>query len=352
MTKWLFNWRESLPHLLLLATFWQPRLAAEEVAGVDWSALLGESTAVSLERFQVQGAVAPVDPFGRTAVTVYGRVVLQQLLQNPAILEQTAVPTAVVRHVLRWVLFGGVPDLWESPLWLRLEDLVELEERPFRLRAAVEIVAVPASPFLYGKSKEPVDLPEFWISQAPITQSQYQQFIDANPRYPVPHETAVWAQANNWDVERRRHPEERADCPVVLASWYDALAFCEWAGARLLAEREWEKAARGEDGRLYPWGDEEPDETRCNFRSRNGDVTAVGRYSPAGDSPYGCVDMSGNVWEWTASRYLPESDMRVLRGGAFVNAAWNIQTIHRYYLKPESRLNMVGFRVAVGRLNI
>ena len=86
--------------------------------------------------------------------------------------------------------------------------------------------------------------------------------------------------------------------PVVYVSWNDAQSFCEWAGLFLPTEQQWEKAARGTDGRMYPWGKDPPTTDLCNFNSNVGDTTPVGRYSPQGDSPYGIVDMAGNVWEW------------------------------------------------------
>ena len=105
-------------------------------------------------------------------------------------------------------------------------------------------------------------------------------------------------------------PDELRDHPVVYVSWRDCVAYAEWAGVRLLTEQEWEKAARGIDGRVYPWGDEF-DSARCNtYESGIGATTPVGRYSPGGDSPCGCADMAGNVWEWTASnvgRAVPAS---------------------------------------------
>jgi formylglycine-generating enzyme required for sulfatase activity len=132
--------------------------------------------------------------------------------------------------------------------------------------------------------------------------------------------------------------EERMDHPVVQISWLDATAYAEWAGVRLLDEREWEKAARGIDGRLYPWGDTF-DSERCNvYESGIHATTRVGQYSPAGDSPSGCADMAGNVWEWTASRWETDSEVRVLRGGAF--------GISADYARAPSRDWDIGLRVA------
>lgn len=189
-------------------------------------------------------------------------------------------------------------------------------------KTEIEFVRVPAGPFLYGEGadQKKLELPEYWIGRYPVTNAQYKRFLDANPTHPVPFRDGDWAKPYNWDKQTRTFPADRADHPAVLVNWNDARAFCDWAGLRLLAEQEWEKAARGDkDGRIYPWGVDWVD-GRCNTSEAGvGGTTGVGQYSPQGDGPYGCADMAGNVWEWTASWYDKSQIRRVLRGGS-----WNV----------------------------
>lgn len=199
-------------------------------------------------------------------------------------------------------------------------------------------------------------LPEFWISKTPVTNAAYQQFITANSKHDVPYVDQGWAKPYNWDIGKRIHPANRADHPVVLVSWYDAAAFCGWADLQLPTEEQWEKAARGTDGRTYPWGNNEPTYKLCNFNKNVGGTTIVGQYSPQGDSPYGCVDMSGNVWEWCLNKYdKPDittfdksSDLRVLRGGSSYFVAGIARTTSRGYELPDYRGGF-GFRVVLVR---
>ena len=198
-----------------------------------------------------------------------------------------------------------------------------------------EMVRVPAGKFLYGRWKEKEHkLAEFWIDRTPVTNAEYARFVTDGGHKPPRH----------W--KGQSPPKDIADHPVTHVPWHDAVAYAEWAGKRLPAEEEWEKATRGTDGREYPWGDQEPTSELCNFGRNEGDTTPVGKYSPQGDSPYGCVDMAGNVWEWMASDY--DADTKVLRGGSWYNTADDVRCASRLRLTPGYRGVRVGFRCARG----
>ena len=223
-------------------------------------------------------------------------------------------------------------------------------------KTGIELIYIPAGPFLYGsadsdkmafsqeKPQRVIDLPQYWIGYTPVTNRQYKQFLDANPSWRVPYYQEVWANAYNWDDKRRTYPPDKADYPVVLVSWEDARAFCSWAGLTLPTDEQWEKAARGTDGRIWPWGNEPPTAEYCNFNNNVRGTTPVGKYSPKGDSPYGCADMTGNVWEWTGSWYRKEKT-RALRGGALNSYDLDTRAAHRGRADPHNRAINVGFRV-------
>lgn len=180
---------------------------------------------------------------------------------------------------------------------------------------------IPAGQFIYGpEAKEQrISLPAFSMDVYEVTNAEY-----AKVR---PHE----------------YPADKANHPVVNVSWYDAKRYCEAVAKRLPTEQEWEKAARGTDGRHYPWGDTW-DPKRANSDNRFGGTTPVGQF-PAGKSPYGLLDMAGNVWEWTASEQGGNKD---LRGGSWYGNAIHLRTANRDDYSPDLRDGNGGFRCARG----
>jgi serine/threonine protein kinase len=171
--------------------------------------------------------------------------------------------------------------------------------------------------------------PEFWIDRAPVTNAEYAKFVADTHHKPPSH----------WRGQLLS--EEIADHPVTRVSWHDAVAYAKWAGKRLPAEEEWERAARGSDDRIYPWGDWEPTTEECNFNKNEDGTTPVYKYSPQGDSAYRCVDMAGNVSEWTKSLY---TGRRLLRGGGWSGTAEDIRIDARKSSDSSKRYGDVGFR--------
>jgi len=241
-----------------------------------------------------------------------------------------------------------------------------------------ELIPIPAGEFLMGSDPEQdkqaagdeqpqhkLCLPDYYMARTPVTNAQYLPFVQATFRQPP-----------GWKA--CRPPAGQEDHPVVTVNWEDAMAYSRWLAEmtgkpyRLPSEAEWEKAARGPEGRAYPWGDEW-DEKRCNsLEGGKGGTSPVGWYSPAGDSPYGCADMAGNVWEWTRSLWgdeWPEPDfkypyhpedgrenlkarggvMRVLRGGSFDYSLKLVRCAFRNRMVPKPRhvYSNFGFRVCL-----
>jgi formylglycine-generating enzyme required for sulfatase activity len=241
------------------------------------------------------------------------------------------------------------------------EAATPAERKPMQIRAnpkdGAEMVWVSAGEFLMGSDDYPKEMPlhrvhldGFWMYKTPVTVAQYRSFCDETRRT-MPSE-AGW----RW----------RDDHPMVRVSWHDAQAYAHWAGVRLPTEAEWEKAARGTDGRKYPWGNRwDASRLQCSMDDW-GDArgTAPAGAYPKGASPCGALDMAGNVWEWTADWYelgyyahAPKRDpkgpltgtRRVLRGGCwYLRGSDVFRAAYRSHEDPYGKRNYYGFRCATG----
>ena len=222
------------------------------------------------------------------------------------------------------------------------------------------LVYVPEGEFLMGSEngegdedpEHTVYLDAFWIDSTEVTNAQYRLCYDAGIcSYPNINSSATRGRYfNNYKYE---------NYPVIGVDWYQAKEYCEWAGKRLPTEAEWEKAARGTDGRTYPWGEESPNADLANYNEN--DTKEVGSY-PAGASPYGALDMAGNVREWVAdwhdSDYYDSSPFknpqgpvsgtyRVIRGGGSWDDEWCLRTANRNYSDNGNWNGDLGFRCAL-----
>jgi hypothetical protein len=163
---------------------------------------------------------------------------------------------------------------------------------------------IDGSVFLSGPGNEPVWLPTFYIDVYPVTNAEYARFVAATGHTPPQH----WTDG--------RPPEHLSDHPAVFVTWNDATAYAEWAGKSLPSGQQWEKAARGTRGTVYPWGDQ-PTPAKCNVRENGvGGTTAVNCYQ-SGVSPYGVFDLCGNIWEWCSTETRPSR--HELKGGAWTS---------------------------------
>jgi len=227
------------------------------------------------------------------------------------------------------------------------------EPRRAETRVAGGFARVAAGRFLYGPDKrEDLIGYDFEIGLYPVTNREYQEFVSANTVQREPRVEADWASGYNW--QGRRYPEGKELHPVVLVSYDDAVSYCHWRTKldkdgyvwRLPTEKEWEKAARGPDGNLFPWGND-MDASKCNSREAGvGGTTPVTRYGN-GVSYYGCYDMAGNVWEWCEEEppHTEPGAPRILRGGSWDDESEFVRSDYRYPQYPTNLYINVGFRV-------
>jgi len=224
------------------------------------------------------------------------------------------------------------------------------------------MVKVPQGEFTMGSNnrlpdegpEHKVTLKSYWIDKYEVTNLQYKQFIDATKRRSPDH------------FRSRTFPQGKGDHPVVYVTWHDAKAYCEWAGKRLPTDAEWEKAARGTDGRWFPWGNDfDINKVNSPVRWQNlklpAGTTPAGSF-PEGASPYGAHDLSGNAWEWVDSWYTqypgnttPSENYgeqyKQLKGGSWYDCSYyqcgiSAPVFNRSYFNPTVKNDSFGFRCA------
>jgi formylglycine-generating enzyme required for sulfatase activity len=284
---------------------------------------------------------APLPKENATWLTrLFGRMIGTAERRKAMVMRRIAASTALSR--IESGAFGTESQYWSLPY------------------GEPEWLTVPAGEFWMGSETYPsekplhrVIVPEFHI--APVTNAQYQLYVQANGATPPEH----------W--EDGQPPKDKLAHPVVNVSWDDARQYCEWLSqvtgktVRLPTEAEWEKAARGnKDQREYPWGDDF-DVMKCNsFELDLRDTTPVGIFL-GGKSPFGCLDMSGNVWEWVHDWYAEDyyrqgpgrdlrgprsGESRAVRGGSWNNEPRNLRVSNRNRNDPGNRNDNLGFRCA------
>jgi len=243
-------------------------------------------------------------------------------------------------------------------------------------------VYVPEGEFLMGDGElgHAVYLDAFWINQHEVTNAMFADFLNIKGNQSEGGRN--WLMASTWNVRIYRVDsiwrvdDGYDDHPIDWVSWYGARAYCQWVDARLPTDAEWEKAARGKDGRIFPWGDGINcdlanylgcvDSVAPDYSGLVGSTVPVGNY-PKGVSPYGAFDMAGNVWEWVLDWYdwkyylnLPNRNptgpgngtYRVLRGGCWRNENDLLRTTYRLYRFPTRSTNRFGFRCAISATDV
>jgi formylglycine-generating enzyme required for sulfatase activity len=252
----------------------------------------------------------------------------------------------------------------------------ELGDRWTRPTDEMEMAFVPGGTFMMGsaesdtnagndeKPQHEVTLDSYWIDRTEVTNTQFAAFL--NMRSNREEGGVTWLEIDDKGVlielEGNRFVSKPgfAEHPVNNVSWYGAEAYCQWVGGQLPTEAQWEYAARGSNGRLYPWGNEEPTCELAQFMGCSGDSISVGSFSPDGDSWVETADMAGNVWEWVADWYASDyyenaptnnpirsesGDIKVVRGGGWLNIyASNLRVADRSYGNPDARVDNIGFR--------
>ncbi len=263
--------------------------------------------------------------------------------------------------IIRSGVFSSKPDSTAEPQATQIQEPAVPElgigSTKTRQKDGMEMVYVPEGSFEMGSTKgyddekpvRQVYLDAYWIDKYEVTNGQYKQCVAAGA-CTLPGASGSNTRSSYYDNT------SYANYPVITVDWYQAQEYCQWAGGDLPTEAQWEKAARGTNGREFPWGNDVPNSSLANFNGNQGDTVEVGSY-PQGVSHYGALDMAGNVWEWVRDWYEgydanetnnptgPSSGTyRVLHGGSWNNDTWSIRAANRGSYYPMNWDDFIGFR--------
>ena len=285
--------------------------------------------------------VTLLEPEGNVAASVADAVHRIAVARRRALLKNTAIGVAL----------AGIVCVGAYVYWIKRPARLEIPGKD-----GAPALFVPAGTFTMGDDEQSprrqVYVDDFYMDKYEVTVLRYAKFLKAGGGVNPPDD---WEEANLGKA---------GELPVVGVDWHDADTYCRWAGKRLPTEAEWEKSARGTDGRIYPWGNEAPTPERANF-GRSSDSPYTGGLAPvtgheAGKSPYGVYNLAGNASEWVADWFaegFTRGDVRnpkgpdngtskVIRGGGWDEAPDRVESSWRMHASPNTRLDDVGFRCA------
>lgn len=279
----------------------------------------------------LRGAGAALSALGRAqeAVDIYNRVLAMCEGEADVYVRLGEALAALRRHREAVAAFHQAVDL--APNDREIADRLRraLDGARQDVLAMIDWVDIPEGQFLFGVARSPVQTAAYRIMRTPVTVGMYREYCAASGVAMPPKPAWGW----------------RDEMPVVNVSWHEASRFCCWLGGKLPGERQWEKAARGVDGRHYPWGDGfRVQACACSVGATQRGTVPVASFA-ADRSPFGCFDMAGNVKEWTAARMPGSDDVLAVRGGSWATTSDALlQLCRRDWIGDDVRSNEIGFR--------
>jgi len=312
------DWTPVEDRLADIHSFLEEQAAAAAAAAPKVAEAPVAESAVAAEERPAAAVVAPAVP-----------------AHAPAARVETAPPAPMAAPTVGERILVPTPTAAEDEARRRAEEHARKREATEAFIADLEVVdgmlLVPAGTFRFGAEGKELFLDTFYIDRYPVTNAEYMRFVRETGYRPTRYV----------DQPKRNRPNQ----PVVGVSYADAAQYAKWAGKSLPTEEQWEKAARGTDGRPFPWGNDPPGQSDACFGLDpvEGAPTDVGQ-TLRNVSPFGVHDMCGGVWEWTSSRSQPGSEYVVVRGGCYNDPIEFLRLDYRLEAHPKDKCEAIGFR--------